>query len=116
MPGCRDVNWIGTGTRADYSSSNEFKKISGSYDARYYNQIITRLHLQGTEENNYSMQQQQEEEENLHGQKSKKKILLVDDEQDSCLVYEVVLQDAGYRYLIVTLLKLCKNSDLTIMI
>ena len=48
------MNWIGTGTRADYSSSNEFKKISGSYDARHYNQIITKLHLH---ENNYSMQQ-----------------------------------------------------------
>ena len=71
--------------------------MSGSYDARYYDQIITRLHLQGIEENKYSMQQLQQEERNLHGQKSKKKILLVDDEPDSCLVYEVVLQDAGYE-------------------
>jgi two-component system catabolic regulation response regulator CreB/two-component system response regulator ChvI len=99
MPGYMDVNWIGNGTIVAYSFHYEPKQMSGSYDARYYNQIITRLHLQDIEEDKYSMQQlqQQQEKGNLHGQKSKKKILLVDDEPDSCLVYEVVLQDAGYE-------------------
>jgi CheY-like chemotaxis protein len=103
MPCCRDVNWIGTGTRADYSSRDEFKKMSGSYDARYYDQIITRLNLQAIEENEYDMQQQlqeerahQEEEKNSHGQKCNKRVLLVDDEPDSCLVYQIVLEDMGY--------------------
>jgi CheY-like chemotaxis protein len=49
-------------------------------------------------DNKYSMLQlQQQEKGNLHGQKSKKEILLVDDEPDSCFVYEVVLQEAGYE-------------------
>jgi CheY-like chemotaxis protein len=94
MPDCWDLNWIDNSSTADYSSPDEFKKMSCSYDARYYDQIITRLQLQAIEENEYNKQQ---EERNLHGQKSNKKILLVDDEPDSCLVYEVVLHDAGYE-------------------
>jgi CheY-like chemotaxis protein len=37
------------------------------------------------------------EEEKLHEQKTKisKKILLVDDEPDTCMVYQIVLEDAG---------------------
>jgi DNA-binding response OmpR family regulator len=38
----------------------------------------------------------QREEEELHDQKSTKRILLVDDEPDTCIVYQIVLQDAGY--------------------
>lgn len=39
------------------------------------------------------------EEEELHEQKieSKKRILLVDDEPDSCMLYQIVLEDAGYE-------------------
>jgi CheY-like chemotaxis protein len=39
------------------------------------------------------------EEEKLHEQKTKicKRILLVDDEPDSCMVYQIVLEDAGYE-------------------
>jgi CheY-like chemotaxis protein len=39
------------------------------------------------------------EEEELHEQKTKicKRILLVDDEPDSCMVYQIVLEDAGYE-------------------
>jgi two-component system, OmpR family, response regulator ChvI len=94
MPDCWDLNWINNSSTADYSSPDEFKKMSCSYVARYYDQIITRLQLQAIEENEYNKQQK---ERNLHGQKNNKKILLVDDEPDSCLVYEVVLQDAGYE-------------------
>jgi hypothetical protein len=97
-----DVNWIGNGNAADYSSLDEFKKMSGSYDARYYDQLITRLNLQAIEENEYDMQLQEErahqqEEKNPHGQKCSKGILLVDDEPDSCLVCQIVLEDMGYE-------------------
>jgi CheY-like chemotaxis protein len=39
------------------------------------------------------------EEEKLHEQTTKtcKRILLVDDEPDSCMVYQIVLEDAGYE-------------------
>ena len=39
------------------------------------------------------------EEEELHEQntKSNKRILLVDDEPDTCMVYQIVLEDAGYE-------------------
>lgn len=70
MPGCIDVNWIGNGNAADYSSLDEFKKMSGSYDARYYDQLITRLNLQAIEENEYDVQQQLQEER-AHQQEEK---------------------------------------------
>ena len=41
--------------------------------------------------------QQQEEGKNLHQQKSNKRILVVDDEPDTCIVYQIVLKDAGYE-------------------
>ena len=43
------VNWIGNGTIVAYSSYHEPKQMSGYYDRRYYDQIITRLHIQGIE-------------------------------------------------------------------
>jgi hypothetical protein len=36
---------------------------------------------------------EQQQEQNLRGQKGSKRILLVDDEPDSCLVYQIVLED-----------------------
>ena len=57
------------------------------------------------------------EEEELHEQKTKsnKRILLVDDEPDTCMVYQIVLEDAGYDAShIPILLKHWKNSDLII--
>jgi len=50
------MDWISAGTSADHSSHNESKKMSGSYGARYYDQIITTLHLQAIQENEYGMQ------------------------------------------------------------
>lgn len=61
MPGCIDVNWIGNGNAADYSSLD---------DARYYDQLITRLNLQAIEENEYDVQQQLQEER-AHQQEEK---------------------------------------------
>ena len=87
----------------DYASK-EIKKVFCSFDARYYDEIITRLRLQAIEKYQYNMQQQQrvklqeqEEEEKLRDQNNKKRILLVDDEPDICLLYQIVLQDAGYE-------------------
>ncbi|MFL6402365.1 MAG: response regulator, partial [Nitrososphaeraceae archaeon] len=33
----------------------------------------------------------------MHDQRKKKRILLVDDEPDLCMVYQIVLQDAGFE-------------------
>ena len=40
-------------TIADYYPSNEFKKISYSFERRYYDEIITRLRLQAIEKYQY---------------------------------------------------------------
>ena len=42
-------------------------------------------------------QSQKIQGEGLHNQRKKKRILLVDDEYDICMVYQIVLQDAGYE-------------------
>ena len=69
---------------------------------RFYDQIITILRLQAIQEYDYGRQQQrgsklQQEEKELHDQKRSKTILLVDDEPDTCLAYQVVLEDAGLK-------------------
>ena len=45
----------------------------------------------------HKQQQQKLQEKGLHNQKRKKRILLVDDEPDHCMVYQIVLEDAGYE-------------------
>ena len=87
--------------------NNESKLTFGSLDPKYYDEIITKLNLQAREEyeHNNSMQQHRllqqnqktQEELLLHNNKKKKRILLVDDEIDICIVYQIVLQDAGYE-------------------
>ncbi len=90
---------------ADYPTS-ESKTIFCSFDGRYYDEIITRLRLQAIEKYQYStpqqqqrekLRQQEEGEEELHDLTRKKRILLVDDERDHCLVYQIVLEDAGFK-------------------
>jgi CheY-like chemotaxis protein len=79
---------------------NESKRIFGSFDPKYYDEIITKLNLQTREEYERNIQhllQNQKTQERLHNQKRKKRILLVDDEPDICTVYQMVLQDAGYE-------------------
>src|SRR5919198_724319 len=104
-----DHDDLGTIITADHYPSNEAKKISCSLDGRYYDEIITRLRLQAIEKYQYGTPQQQQQqqrekleeegEEQLQEQKSKrsKRILVVDDEPDTCMVYQIVLQDAGYE-------------------
>ena len=57
----------------------------GSYDPRYYDQIITKVNLQQRE-------QQHERDQIAIG---RKRVLLVDDEPDICMVYHIVLEDAA---------------------
>jgi CheY-like chemotaxis protein len=103
----RNTNDLGAKTpRGCYN--NESKLTFGSLDPKYYDEIIAKLNLQAREEyeHNNSMQQHRllqqnqktQEELLLHNNKKKKKrILLVDDEIDICIVYQIVLQDAGYE-------------------
>ena len=81
---------------------NESKRIFiCSFDPKYYDEIITKLNLQAREEYERSMQHllqnQKTQKGLLHNQKKKKRILVVDDEIDICMVYQIVLQDAGYE-------------------
>jgi CheY-like chemotaxis protein len=80
---------------------NESKRIFGSFDPKYYDEIITKINLQTREEYERSMQHllqnQKTQQGLLHNQKEKKRILVVDNEIDICMVYQIVLQDAGYE-------------------
>jgi CheY-like chemotaxis protein len=80
---------------------NESKRISCLVDTKYYDELITNKHLQAREEHERSIQslqqQQKIQEKGLYNQKRKKRILLVDDEPDHCMVYQIVLEDAGYQ-------------------
>ena len=96
------MNDLNTKTKADYYS-NKSEKISSSLEPKsYYDEIITKLRLQSGKEYQSTMQHSQkqkiEEEEGLHNQtRKRKRILLVDDEPDHCMVYQIVLEDAGYE-------------------
>jgi CheY-like chemotaxis protein len=102
----RNTNDLGAKTRGG-CYNNESKLTFGSLDPKYYDEIITKLNLQAREEyehnnsmqNRILLQQNQKTQEGmllLHNKK-KKRILLVDDEIDICIVYQIVLQDAGYE-------------------
>jgi CheY-like chemotaxis protein len=97
------MNDLSTKTSGGYY--NESKRIFGSFDPKkYYDEIITKLNLQTREEEyeraaQYPKKQKiQYYEQGLHSQTRRtKRILLVDDEPDICMVYQMVLQDAGYE-------------------
>src|SRR4051812_44596774 len=97
------MNYLTTNTSADYY--NESKNLSDLIDAKYHDKIMTKLHLKTREEyqrtKRYSQKQKTQEEEQggLYNQttKRKKRILVVDDEHDVCMVYQMVLQDAGFE-------------------
>src|SRR5919199_6361710 len=75
-----------------YSYNNKFIRLSGlgSHDPKYYDQIITKVNLQA---------RKQQHERLLRDQTaiSRKRVLLVDDEPDICMVYQIVLEDAGFE-------------------
>ena len=101
------MNDLSTKTSGDYYYYNESKRIFGSFDPKYYDEIITKLNLQTREEEyeraaaQYPKKQEIQylEQGLLHSQKKrrKKRILLVDDEPDICMVCQMVLQAAGYE-------------------
>jgi CheY-like chemotaxis protein len=96
-----DMDNLSTSAKGGYSY-NEAKKISSSFNAKHYDEIITKHHLQAREEEYERsiryLQNQKIQQKRLHNQqKRKKRILLVDDEPDICMVYQIVLQDAGYE-------------------
>jgi CheY-like chemotaxis protein len=98
-----DIQELSTKTSSGYYS--ESAKIFVSHDTKYYDEIITKPHVQAREKYERTSQyrqdqkiQQEEEQEKLHNQtRRKKRILLVDDEPDVCMVYHIVLEDAGYE-------------------
>jgi CheY-like chemotaxis protein len=96
------MNYLTTNTSADYY--NESIKLSDLIDTKHYDKIVTRLHLKTTEEyqriKRYPQKQKNQEEEQggLHNEITRRKrILVVDDEPDVCMVYQIVLQDAGFE-------------------
>jgi CheY-like chemotaxis protein len=97
-----DIQELYTTSSGYYSES---AKIFVSHDTKYYDEIITKPHIQTREEYERTSQywldqklQQEELQKELHNQtRRKKRILLVDDEPDVCMVYQIVLEDAGYQ-------------------
>jgi CheY-like chemotaxis protein len=95
-----DMNDLGAKASGGYY--NESKMILGSFDPKYCDEIIPKLNLQAREECERASRYQQKQkkikdEQGLHSQKKRRRILLVDDEPDICMVYQIVLQGAGYE-------------------
>jgi CheY-like chemotaxis protein len=106
-----DMNDPGTTTSGGYchhnrySYNNKSKRIFsfGSHDPKYYDQIITKLNLQEREQqhernsSNSIPRLLQDQTARSGNRNRKKRVLVVDDEPDTCIVYQIVLQDAGYE-------------------
>jgi CheY-like chemotaxis protein len=107
-----DMNDPSTRTSGDYchhyrySYNNKSKRIFGfgSHDPKYYDQIITKLNLQEREQqhernSSTSIQGllQDQTARSSSNRNKKKRVLVVDDEPDTCIVYQIVLEDAGYE-------------------
>ena len=100
-----DIQELGAKRSSQYYS--ESAKICVSHDTKYYDEMITKPHIQAREKyertSRYQLdqkiQQQEEGQEELHNQRRtrKSRILLVDDEPDVCMVYQIVLEDAGFE-------------------
>ena len=98
-----DIQELSSKKSSGYYS--ESAKIFFSHDSKYYDEIRTKPHIQVGGEDERTSQywlnqkiQQQEEQEGLANQtRRKKRILLVDDEPDICMIYQLVLEDAGFQ-------------------
>ena len=84
----------------------ESPKISVYNNAKPYYEIITKIRIQTREGYKYTThnlqnqgieEQEHEEMQHNHNTRISKRILLVDDEPDLCMVYQIVLEDAGYE-------------------
>ena len=76
-------------------SYDKFKSMSdyGSHNSKYYDQLVTKINLQAKDRYERSLLQNQ----TASSWNKTKRILLVDDEPDICLIYQMVLEDAGYE-------------------
>jgi CheY-like chemotaxis protein len=91
---CADMNDLSTNT--SQGCYNKSKRTFDSFDPKYYDEIITKVNLQTKEK--YKHNAMQQGEGLLHDQlRNRKKVLVVDDEPDICMVYQMVLEDAGYE-------------------
>jgi CheY-like chemotaxis protein len=96
-----DIQELYTKKSSGYYS--ESAKIFVSHDSKYYDEIA-KPYIQTREEYKYTSQYglnqkiQEQEQEELHNQtRRKRRILVVDDEPDVCMVYQIVLEDAGFE-------------------
>jgi len=105
---CMDINNPSTMTSEVYCHHYHYNKSKGIFDfgshhPKYYDQIITKLNLQAREQqherNSSSIMQRllQDQTARSSNRNKKKRVLVVDDEPDTCIVYQIVLQDAGYE-------------------
>jgi CheY-like chemotaxis protein len=97
-----DIQELYTKKSSGYYS--ESAKIFVSHDSKYYDENITKPHIHTREEYKHTPQYrlnqkiQQEEQKELYDQtRRKRRILVVDDEPDVCMVYQIVLEDAGFE-------------------
>jgi CheY-like chemotaxis protein len=75
-----------------YQYNNKSKSLSGlgSHDPKYYDEIITKVNIQARKQQHEHLLQDQTAV-------SRRRVLLVDDEPDICMIYQMVLEDAGYE-------------------
>src|ERR1041385_1104940 len=97
-----DIQELGTKKSSGYYS--ESAKIFACHDTKYYDEIITKPQIQVREKYEHTSKyrlnhktQEEEQEESRNQTRRKKRILLVDDEPDVCMVYQIVLEDAGFE-------------------
>jgi CheY-like chemotaxis protein len=88
-----NMKYLNATISGGYYHYNKSKRVIGlgSDDPKYYDQIITKVNLQ--------TRKQQQHERLLRDQTvtGGKRVLLVDDEPDICMIYQLVLEDAGYK-------------------
>ncbi len=96
-----DIQEHSTKSSGHYSES---AKIFACHDTKYYDEIITKPQIQVREKYEHTSKyrlnhktQEEEQEESRDQTRRKKRILLVDDEPDVCMVYQLVLEDAGFE-------------------
>jgi DNA-binding response OmpR family regulator len=64
-----------------------------AHNSKYYDQFVTKINIQAKDRYERSLLQNQ----TASSWDKTKRILLVDDEPDICLIYQMVLEDAGYQ-------------------
>ena len=92
---CADMNDLSAKTLQ--GCYNKSKRTFDSFDPKHYDEIITKVNLQ-TREKYIHHNTMQQGERLLHNQpRNKRKVLVIDDEPDICMIYQMVLEDAGYE-------------------